>query len=133
MSVLGTFPTSRCIVQKIRGLSLSRAVLKSREREAIVERPAEPTSVASPNLKRRQATDRHAARHWGLHCRCLDLKMHLSKNNIIPTGLAPGWDISGRKVPNLETAPAPDGLPGHLSNPGWDKISPELPNLAGGA
>jgi hypothetical protein len=94
-----------------------------------VERPAEPTPVASPDSKRGQATDRHATGHWKRHCRCLDLKMHLAKNNIIPTGRAPGGDISGRKVPNLEMAPAPDGLPGHLINPGWDKISLELPNL----
>ena len=50
------------------------------------------------------------------------------KNNYTNLSV-PGWDISGRKVPNLEMAPAPDGLPGHLINPGGDKISPELPNL----
>ena len=51
------------------------------------------------------------------------------KKQYYPDWSVPGWDISGRKVPNLEMAPAPDGLPGHLINPGGDKISPELPNL----
>ena len=51
------------------------------------------------------------------------------KKQYYPDWSVPGWDISGREVPNLEMAPAPDGLPGHLINPGGDKISPEHPNL----